>query len=159
MNLQTTTRASVSSPSIRWPGRTIPLSHGRHLCGRLAIDSHPILVDFESQLERDAIDCLARQPNLVAIATQPFRITFFEEGHRHRYTPDILVGFSFVPRLLARLGFARWTAVEVKPVQFAVLHAEALRVSLEAVRRMLGLAAVCLTEIDLARLTRKAGRS
>ena len=131
--------------TLDWGARTIPLSRASHVCGRvpLVVKSS---VEVESQLERRVVRYLADQPHLIAIHSQPFTFHYHHEGHGLRYTPDLLVVFDRVPRRLRRRGFDRWTAVEVKP---------ALRVDAEVASRLamvashLGLATVCLTELDI----------
>ncbi|MCT7233180.1 hypothetical protein, partial [Salmonella enterica] len=52
-----------------WGARAIPLSRASHVCGRvpLAVTSS---VEVESQLERQVVRYLARQPHLVSFHAQ-----------------------------------------------------------------------------------------
>jgi hypothetical protein len=90
-----------------------------------------------------------RQPGLSAVHAQPFTLMYRQGHHRCRYTPDFLTVFLIVPRALARLGFDKWTVIEVKPADLLARDRDAIEARLEAVHLALGFAAICLTENDL----------
>jgi len=94
--------------------RRIPLSHGSHVTGWHPVRLGHGMVQFESALERDCIAFLAGHPGFLRIRSQPTTITFVHAGRARRYTPDFLVDFASVPDVLAALGFASQTYVEVK---------------------------------------------
>ena len=155
MNLSTTITASGERPSvmlkacISWRARRIPLSYGRHCPGQITLSAITHTVEYESQLERDAIVFLAESPGFRFVQTQPFTLKYTENGRRRRYTPDLLVVLDPVSATLRRLGFEGWTIVEVKPR--IRLDAEASEVAdlLSKVHEATGLATVCLTEREI----------
>lgn len=140
----------TSRHEIAWQVRRIPMSYGRHCPGQTTLRARACTVPYESHLEREALVFLARCRGFRFIASQPFTIQFIEDGQRRRYTPDFLAVFDPVSRVLERLGFSHWTAIEIKPSERLVQEADAIRQRLQHVVRMTGFAAVCLTEQQIA---------
>ncbi|WP_156969856.1 hypothetical protein [Arenimonas malthae] len=135
--------------AIRWSAREIPLSHGRHVCGRVAWTPPTQSVPVESDLEANAIAFFSRHAGLVAIHAQPFTLRYADDQGVHRYTPDFLVVYDRVTRAIVRLGFRRWTVVEIKSTSLLKRDPDAVSCRLAAVRRLLGFATVVLTECHL----------
>ena len=146
MSVTPTIAASSVDSGIRWSHRDIPLAHAPHLCGRVAWTPPPQSIAVESDLEDQIVHGLLGQSGLIAVMSQPFTLRYWRHGRRHRYTPDLLAVFSRVPRLLTRLGFGRWTVIEVKPAEYLISDFDEIQARLHAVRSALGFAAVCLTE-------------
>lgn len=150
MNMRLATAVSNPDRQVRWSYRDIPLSYGAHQCGRVAWTPSPQSVGVESQLEASVARFLIQQPRLIALHSQPFTLSYLDSGTSRRYTPDFLAVYDRVPPALRRLGFARWTVVEVKPQSDLDSQTAQVTRRLTAVREQLGLAAVCLTDRDLA---------
>lgn len=151
MNHQSKAAASSTDTRITWCARKIPLSHARHLCGRVPWCPPSQAIDVESGLEALATRLLTRTPGLIALHSQPFTLTYWDEekGLRRRYTPDLLAVFVDQPSWLVRLGFDRWTVIEVKPESKLDDVAADLARHHRAIREQLGFATVILTERDL----------
>lgn len=113
------------------------------------------MVQFESALERDCIAFLAGHPGFLRIKSQPTTITFTHAGRVRRYTPDILADFDSVPDILAVLGFASQTYVEVKYAEQAASDRDLIAARLDGLRQSTGLPAVLLDE----RVIRSSGRT
>jgi hypothetical protein len=145
---QENSMSHVDNP-IRWSYRDIPLSHAKHVCGRVAWTPPPQAVPVESQLEAQVLDFLIRHRHLVAVHSQPFTLRYWDGQQLRQYTPDFLVVYDPVSRALIKLGFEPWTVVEVKPSSRRDAHPSELARRLQAVHDLLGLGAVCLTERDL----------
>lgn len=133
---------------VMWSARRIPLSYANHSPGLVPWTPPPQSVPVESQLEARALKFVLRHPDLRAVHAQPFTLRYEDDGVLHQYTPDLLVVFDQVPRVLRRLGFHRWTVLEVKPHE---LCGRAVDARLDAVHNHLGLATVALTDRDLDR--------
>ena len=117
--LSDTIRAMPVSEGIalRWGFRRIPLSRGHHHGGYVCAFRGEKLVRVESALERSVVKALVADPACVAVATQPVTINWSWNDVKRRYTPDILVIFDTVPDRWLRLGFERFSIIEVKPVR------------------------------------------
>jgi len=113
-------------------------------------------VPVESDLEAEAVAFFTQQPDLAAIHSQPFTINYSDHGAPRRYTPDLLVVFNRLSRVLVQLGFQRWTVVEVKAASLLDANREDIARRLAAVRTLLGFATVLLTERELGQV---GGRS
>jgi hypothetical protein len=135
--------------TILWSHRDIPLSHSKHLCGRVPWSPPTQSVPVESDLEANALDLLMHQPFLRAVHAQPFTLVINIGGKRHRYTPDFLVVYDRLSRWLRRQGFDRWTVIEIKPAALLARDREKILARLQFVRDCLGLAALVLTEREL----------
>lgn len=94
MNTLSEPAASTKDAAIHWSLRDIPLSHGKHVCGRVAWTPPPQSVPVESDLEAEAVAFFTQQPDLAAIHAQPFTINYSDHGAPRRYTPDLLVVFN-----------------------------------------------------------------
>jgi hypothetical protein len=140
---------SMTDSHIQWSHRDIPLSHGAHLCGRVAWTPSPQSVAVESQLEAQAVDFLTSHPHLIAVHSQPFSLRYWDGKRLLRYTPDFLVVYKRLSRSLLKLGFERWTVIEVKPSSHWASHRIEVARRLQAVHDLMGLATVCLTELEL----------
>ena len=149
MNTLSEPAASTKDAAIRWSLRDIPLSHGKHVCGRVAWTPPPQSVPVESDLEAEAVAFFTQQPDLAAIHAQPFTINYSDHGAPRRYTPDLLVVFNRLSRVLVQLGFQRWTVVEVKAASLLDANREDITRRLAAVHALLGFATVLLTEREL----------
>lgn len=156
MNALSEPAASTKDAAIHWSLRDIPLSHGKHVCGRVAWTPPPQSVPVESDLEAEAVAFFTQQPDLAAIHAQPFTINYSDHGAPRRYTPDLLVVFNRLSRVLVQLGFQRWTVVEVKAASLLDANREDIARRLAAVRTLLGFATVLLTERELGQV---GGRS
>lgn len=156
MNILSESAASTKDAAIRWSLRDIPLSHGKHVCGRVAWTPPPQSVPVESDLEAQAVAFFSQQPDLVAIHAQPFTINYSDHGAPRRYTPDLLLVYNRLSRVLVQLGFQRWTVVEVKAASLLDANREDIARRLAAVRALLGFATVLLTERELGQM---GGRS
>ena len=156
MNIQSEPAASLMDVAIRWSLRDIPLSHGKHVCGRVAWTPPPQSVPIESDLEAQAVAFFSQQSDLAAIHAQPFTITYSDQGSPRRYTPDLLIVYNRLSRVLVQLGFQRWTVVEVKAASLLDTNHEDITRRLAAVRALLGFATVLLTERELGQV---GGRS
>lgn len=66
-------------------------------------------VPFESSLERDWLQLLDFDDNVIAVREQPFSIQYVTDEGVRRYTPDVLVEFA------GHLGRVRTVVYEVKP--------------------------------------------
>ncbi len=135
--------------------RVIPISRGRHVRGWHPIRPDHPPVAFESKLECKLLTALARFTELQSVVSQPVTVSYTVQGTAYRYTPDFLVEFASVPKVLVRLGFARRTFVEVKPLSRA-LHVEAtLRRQFPVLRRAMQTAVILITDWDLTLSTRE----
>ncbi len=143
------TPASCQDAGIQWSHRDIPLSYGKHRCGRVAWTPEPQSIAVESKLEADVLDFLVQQGHLVAVHSQPFTLSFQDGYKRRSYTPDFLLVYDRLSGQLLRWGFAPWTVIEVKPAAFRDRDLLDIRRRLHAVHQQLGMAAVCLTDADL----------
>jgi hypothetical protein len=132
--------------SVLWSARSIPLSYAKHSPGLVPWTPPPQTVPVESQLEARALKFVLSHPGVRAVHAQPFTLPFDDDGEPAHYTPDLLVVFDHVPRVLRRMGFDRWTVIEVKPAR---LCGRAVDVRLAAVHAQLGLRAVALSERDI----------
>lgn len=141
--------ASRRDAGIQWSHRNIPLSYGKHVCGRVAWTPEPQSIAVESQLESQVLAFLIQQGHLVAVHSQPFTLSFMDGDTRRTYTPDLLVVYDRLSGQLLRWGFTPWTVVEVKPATLRDSQAQDIRRRLEAVHQQLGMAAICLTDADL----------
>lgn len=141
--------SSLSDPAVRWSARDIPLSHARHICGRVAWTPPPQSIPVESRQEAFALAFLLAQPDLVAVQAQPFTLSYMDGGEPRRYTPDFLVIYDRLSRVLTHLGFGLWTVVEVKPVARLQDEGPHILRRLEVIHATLGFAAVCLTEREM----------
>ena len=135
----------------RWSARVVPPSHAPVRRGALSIRFAAASLPYESGLERRAILRLASIPDVIALFAQPFTL---QVSARQRYTPDLLLVLARVPRSLVRRGFERWTVIEVKPDRAIAEDLDTIVARLRAVRTLLGLAAVCLSEQDLEHVGR-----
>lgn len=142
-------RPSEQDGTVRWSLREIPLSHGKHVCGRVAWTPPTQSVPVESDLEAQAIAFFARHSGLVAIHAQPFTLRYLDGSCVRRYTPDFLVVYDRLSSAIVRMGFQKWTVVEVKSSSLVDVDASSVDRRLEAVRSVLGLATVLLTEQQL----------
>ena len=156
MNILSESAASTKDAAIRWSLREIPLSYGKHVCGRVAWTPPPQSVPVESDLEAQAVAFFTQQPDLAAIHAQPFTITYSDHGAPRRYTPDLLLVYNRLSRVLVQLGFQRWTVVEVKAASLLDANREDITRRLAAVRALLGFATVLLSERELGQM---GGRS
>ena len=140
------------TPSVKWAHRKVPLSHGRHSCGRVPWQPPALSVDVESGLEARLVRVLINLPDLVALHSQPFTLSYQDRGETRRYTPDFLSVLRRVPSKLKRRGFGLWTVIEVKALELLTRDREDVYRRLDAVRRHLGFGTVCLTEIEIEEL-------
>jgi hypothetical protein len=75
-----------------WVLRRIPLSRRSHITG---FQPQPLgVTEHESALERDFVTLVRFADAAAQITAQPITIEFHDQGRRHRYTPDFLVGWS-----------------------------------------------------------------
>ncbi len=146
MNHQLTIASSNPDHRIAWSARTIPLSRARHACGRVPWQPAATAIDVESDLEARATRLLTRERGLVALHSQPFTLFYRDGCRRRRYTPDLLAVFDRLSPSLVRLGFGRWTVVEIKPESKLDEVAEDLARHHRAVREQLGFATAIITE-------------
>jgi hypothetical protein len=155
MNVTSSSQPEPSSPTLRvsWSSRKIPPAQGRHTCGRVTLEPAAYSVDYESHLEREAIGFLRASPGFQFLQSQPFTLHFHLDDAWGRYTPDLVAVFSSVSGSLRRLGFERWTVVEVKPWARFQVDRAAIVARLQMIRQVLGFAVVCLTERHIARQT------
>jgi len=139
---------TLSNPDhrIAWSARTIPLSRARHACGRVPWQPPATAIDVESDLEARVTRLLTRDRGLVALHSQPFTLTYRDGHKRRRYTPDLLAVYDRLPPSLVRLGFGRWTVIEIKPQSKLDDVAEDLARHHGAIRKQLGFATAILTE-------------
>ena len=145
----TSARAAAGPGPARWGARVIPASYTAVQRGALNIRFAAASLHYESGLERQAILRLASVPDVIALFTQPFTLQL---SAGLRYTPDLLLVLARVPRRLVRRGFERWTVIEIKPERAVSGALDTIMARLQAVRTLLGLAAVCLSEQDLDQL-------
>lgn len=150
LQLAETISSVVQHPRIGWASREIPMSYGRHTCGRHVWGPSMQSVPFESLCERDVIAFLTQQNGFSAVFSQPFTLDWRVGLRRYRYTPDLLVVFNRTPRKLQAIGFGRWTVVEVKPWALLAEVEQDVRCRLSMVTATLGFNAVVMTERDVA---------
>ena len=137
---------------MNWAHRRIPLSRGSHVIGRLAPRvGHPV-VGYESLVERRALCALASRTECLELWTQPFTMTYLYDGKEVRYTPDILALFKPVPHDLLCQGFAKHTAIEVKPDDRAPQWRDRLMVHREIMQDVLAIPLVMIGEQAIAQL-------
>lgn len=88
------------------PVRALPSYKGqRNFTGLLWCATNSRLVGYESWLERDHLMCLDFAPDVVGIASQPFRLDFDLAGGRRWHVPDYFV----------RLGDGTGVVIDVRP--------------------------------------------
>lgn len=74
------------------PVRGIPSYKGqRHLPGRYWFATTARHVRYESLLERDILIVLDFDSSVTAVASQPFRLLYREDGRRRSHVPDLFV--------------------------------------------------------------------
>ena len=134
---------------VQWANRTIPLSHGHHVPGRVAWTPKPQSVSVESRLEAQVLGFLLLNPHLVAIHSQPFTLSVWDGQKHRRYTPDFLVVVDRLSRAIVRMGFGYWTIVEVKPARRLAREGERIAAHMHVIHELLGFSTVCFTENDL----------
>lgn len=80
------------------PARAFPSYKGqRNFAGLFWCSTNSRLVGYESWLERDHLMCLDFAPDVVGIASQPFRLDFDLAGGRRRHVPASFVRLGTVP--------------------------------------------------------------
>lgn len=95
------------------PVRALPSYKGqRNFTGLLWCATNSRLVGYESWLERDHLTCLDFAPDVVGIASQPFRLDFDLAGARRRHVPDYFV----------RLGDGTGAVIDVRPDNRITAH-------------------------------------
>ena len=107
-------RKSLRVDEVRWAERRIPLSRGSHVTGRVSPGAGRPSIAFESMNERRAIERILGFPEVQLVLSQPFTVHYQWEGHRRRYTPDLLIIAQPVSAWLRRHGFGPLTVVEIK---------------------------------------------
>ncbi len=130
--------------------RIIPISHGRHMRGWHPVrPGHPA-IGFESKLECRTISALAGFEELAHLKSQPVTVLYRFGGKSRRYTPEFFVVLYEVHAPLARLGVARETYLEVKPLLRALEHERALARQFAVLRQATGKAVTLMTNWDLS---------
>lgn len=94
------------------PARHIPSSQ-RYLRGRVATVKSTDAVAFESSLEQDFLLLLEFDRGVLRYASQPIAIRWDIDGHKRRYTPDVLI--EYTKDMIERYPHLKPTLVEVKP--------------------------------------------
>lgn len=135
--------------------RVIPISHARHMRGVHPVRFDHPAVPFESRLESQFISYLASLREFRSIRSQPITVNFVGETNAKRYTPDFLVELSSVPNELARLGFAKRTYVEIKPLARALHDKGRLMRKFSVLHQATGLPVTLVTDVDLRELFRE----
>ena len=135
---------------VAWSSRAIPMSYARHVPGQVSWTPPPQSIAVESHLECEIVKAVLQYPDLQVALSQPLTLAVHARQHHLRYTPDLLFVFDPVPRALARLGFEKWTVVEVKIARKWQRQQAALESLFAVVRQRLGFAALCLTDADLS---------
>lgn len=146
MSIYSDAAMSSTDHRIAWFSRKVPLSRGKHACGRVPWQPPKQAIDVESDLEARAGAWLIRTPGLLALHSQPFTFTYRDDDGWHRYTPDLLAVFRRRPASLIQYGFDRWTVIEVKPESKVDKMAEALARHHRAIEVQMGFATAILTE-------------
>lgn len=95
--------------------RRVPLSYGRHHGGYAITWPGAPSVRVESAEEARVVHALVARPECRDIITQPLTAWYEWRGRIRRYTPDLAVTFSSVPRDLQAMGAESRCLVEVKP--------------------------------------------
>jgi hypothetical protein len=135
---------------IEYKTRKIRPSHRGTLTGKVPLRAGKGMVPFESGLERDTLLWLRDEPGLTSIKAQPFTVKGWIDGLYAWYTPDLLVTFAPVPKMVAMLGFQERTIVEVKPASLADDQDVLLKLCLA--RRATGIAVVLVSDFNLAEM-------
>lgn len=96
------------------PARKVGLSRFS-LTGYVATAKAAKAQDAESMLEQDFLTLLEYDRNVARYLAQPFTIRWSDSGRRRRYTPDVIVKYSFVAQ--QNDPHLRTTLYEVKPLE------------------------------------------
>jgi hypothetical protein len=149
-----TFKVTVTVERLSFKRRKIRPTHGNHMAGMRLIHfggegGRRTMVPFGSHLQSAFLDWISRCITLCDVVGQPLTVTgiFDDNGVSRSYTPDFLIEIDPLPADLERMGFKRYTFVEVKPEQYA--DNWDVQLKLKLLELATGFAVVLITERDL----------